>query len=132
MTSIGCGLAWASANHCDIDGIAVVSDGGENTSPMFTTELQKYNQKSGKDVPVYMYHTVGDTGNSFAHNMKVAGFTLEMFDLTDAMVDYYSLPNLVKTMRTNRYSLVDEVMEIQLLTLADVFEHGGKDVTVMV
>ncbi len=41
---------------------------------------------------------------------------LQEFDL-GAGTDFYSLPNLIKTMRTNRYSLVDEILTSPLLTL---------------
>jgi hypothetical protein len=51
------------------------------------------------------------------------GIAIEQFEL-GGHVDYYSLPNLVKTMRTSRYSLVDEILETKLLTFKDVFGKG--------
>jgi hypothetical protein len=36
--------------------------------------------------------------------------------------DYYSIPNMVQTMRTNRYSLIDEIMEVPLLKINDVLK----------
>lgn len=40
------------------------------------------------------------------------------FDVTNA--DYYSLPNLVATMRVSRWSLADEIFEWPLLKLNQV------------
>jgi len=42
-------------------------------------------------------------------------------------VDFYSLPNLVQTMRTNRYSLIEEIMETPLLTLEQAFAKFEED-----
>ena len=50
------------------------------------------------------------------------GLRDEPFDLRRTGVDYYSLPNLVQTMRSNRYSLIDEIMQVPLLTLAEVLK----------
>jgi len=61
--------------------------------------------------------------------MKNASQDLQVFDLP-ANLDYYSLPNLVATMRTNRYSLVDEIMAVPLATLASVLPNAyRKEVT---
>jgi hypothetical protein len=38
-------------------------------------------------------------------------------------IDYYSLPNIIPTMKTTRYSLVDEIMGTPLLTLKQVFNQ---------
>lgn len=126
-TSIGCGLDWALKNEVEVDGVAVVSDGAENTPPMFADVLRRYQEKHGKEVPVYLYwmpcHQPGwsnDPG-AMAAGMARAGLPLEVFDLR-AGVDYYSLPNLAKTMRANRYSLVDEIMATPLLRTEDVLK----------
>ena len=52
--------------------------------------------------------------------MADKGFDLQKFEITGN--DYYSLPNMAATMRTNRYSLADEILETPLLTIADVFK----------
>ena len=39
-----------------IDGIALVSDGSENTAPFFPDVYKKYSTFVDKDVPVYFYH----------------------------------------------------------------------------
>ena len=124
-TSIGCPLKWMLEKKLEIDGVAIVSDGGENAPPYFAAVHKQYMEWSGKDVPVYLYHCDGDS-NALASSMKASGIDMQTFEMGRS-VDFYSLPNIVATMRTNRYSLVDEVMESKLLTLADVFKHAGQE-----
>jgi Mg-chelatase subunit ChlD len=122
-TSIGCGLNRMLAEKIEIDGIAVVSDGGENQPPYFHDVYRKYAAFAGKDVPVYFYSTGGEA-NSFSGHMNSAGIEMQTFDLRGGKVDYYSIPNLVQTMRASMYSLVDEIMALPLLSLSDVLKNS--------
>lgn len=117
-TSVGCGLQYCIDAGYEIDGIAIVSDGGENTPPMFPLVYQQYAKKFDKLPTVYFYRTVGDT-NALSRSLNAAGIDCQDFDLTGG-VDYYSLPNLVATMRVNRYSLIDEIMAVPLVKLEAV------------
>jgi hypothetical protein len=119
-TSIGCGLQRMLDAKEEIDGIAIVSDGGENSSPLFNQVYPRYASFAGKEPTVYLYHC-GCRDLSFHRSMKAAGIDMQVVDIPDS-IDYYSLPALVSTMRTNRYSLIEEVMETKLLRLEDVFE----------
>lgn len=127
-TSIGCGLQYALDKLLECDGIAVVSDGAENTAPFFATTYNKYCAQFGKEVPVYLYwmecHEPSPYGNNpktLADNMAREGLDLQVFDLREGF-DYYALPNICLTMRTQRYSLIDAIMSVPLLKLADVFK----------
>lgn len=120
-TGIGCGLKYMLEKKIEVDGIAVVTDGGENQPPAFREVHADYTAKFGKDVPVYYYKLRGDSNDTFHSNCERNGLALQTFDLTKG-VDYHSLPNLIQTMRTNRFSLVDEIMEHPLLKLEDVFK----------
>ena len=122
-TSIGCGLNRMLEEKIEVDGIAVVSDGGENTAPFFHNVYKKYSEFVGKEVPVYFYSTSGDN-NTFSGYLNNAGIESQMFDLRGSNVDYYSIPNMVQTMRSNRYSLVDEILTTPLLSLSDVLKVG--------
>jgi len=124
-TSIGCGLQRMLESKEELDGIAIVSDAQENTAPYFADAYKKYSEAFSKEVPVYLYR-VGNQSNFYADkdlkkSMNALGFDLQEFDVP-AGLDFYSLPNLVTTMRTNRYSLVDEVMASKLLRLSDVLK----------
>ena len=124
-TSIGCGLAYAIEMNLPFDGIAVVSDAQENTAPHFAATLKRYVEKEQKDMPVYLYRfrpgMQASLDVDLARSMEKAGLDLQEFDLRETRVDYNSLPNLVRTMRVSRYSLVDEVMATPLKKLDDVF-----------
>ena len=119
-TSIGCGIRWANERKLDVDGIVVVSDGGENTSPYFSETYRELCKRLDKNIPIYLYHVAGDP-NALAKNLAEGKIEFQQFDV-GVGTDYYSLPNLVATMRTNRYSLVDEIMEFPLLKLEQVIK----------
>ena len=119
-TSIGCGLQRMLDAKEELDGIAIISDGGDNTAPLFNQSYKKYSDWAGKEVPVYLYHVPGEH-NVLSAYCAAAGIDLQVFELTGTKADYYSLPNLVTTMRTNRYSLIDEIMATPLLTLNEVY-----------
>lgn len=125
-TSIGCGLQRMLDNHEEIDGIAIISDAGENTAPLFPAVYKRYSTEFGKDVPVYLYQCDGDRpdeqGQYLLRTMKREEIDMQVFDLRGTKIDYVSLPNMVATMRTSRYSLVEEIMATKLLTLRDVFK----------
>lgn len=123
-TSIGCGLMWAMDKKLEVNGIAIVSDGGENASPRFPDMYRQYSQTHGTQVPVYLYQCAGENPVLIG-DMQHAGHDLQVFDIRTG-VDFYSLPNLVQTMRTQRYGLVEEIMEYKLLTLSDAFKKQAE------
>ena len=122
-TSIGCGLNRMLVEKIAIDGIALISDGQENTAPHFPEVYKKYSTFVDKDVPVYFYHCAGG-GDNLTPRMNAAGIEMQTFDLRDGKTDYYAIPNLVQTMRSNQYSLVDEIMATPLLALSDVLRNS--------
>jgi hypothetical protein len=129
-TSIGCGLRSAMLSHIEIDGIAIVSDGLENSPPFFSDEYRRLLQVADKDIPVYFYRCGAENrgwgDQEFAESMKKNGFDLQVFEL-GIDIDYYSIPNLVQSMRTNPYSLVDEIMATPLLKLSEAFSDGNQE-----
>jgi Mg-chelatase subunit ChlD len=125
-TSIGCGLRRMLDSKEIVDGIAIISDGAENTAPMFAATYREYSKFADKQVPVYLYLCRGQA-NNLSYSMQQSGFDMQVFDLTKGNTDYYALPDLAQTMRTNRYSLIDEVMSTKLLKLEDVFNVSRKE-----
>jgi len=116
-TCLGAGLQYAVENNLDVDGIAIVTDGGENRVPTFTQAHAAYDKKFGKNLPVYMYHVRGDE-DRMSDNCERLGVAVQKFEMQG--VDYYSIPNIAQSMRTNRYSLIDEIMAAPLLTIDKV------------
>lgn len=131
-TSIGCGLKHALGTGFEPGGIAIVSDGAENTPPYFVDQYDGMVKKLEKDVPVYLYWVKCDSPNPLNNDpdrlrasMEKLGHEVEVFDIRQG-IDFYSLPNIVQTMRANRYSLIDEIMAVPLLTLDEVFQQQAK------
>lgn len=126
QTSIGCGLAWALDKGLEVSGIAVVSDGCENHHPMFRDVYKMYAQKFGFEPSVHLLHVPGQD-NVFPTYCSQAGIQIEEYELGED-VDYYSLGNIVKSLKAGRYALVDEIMETPLLTLDEVFSKKERRV----
>lgn len=121
-TDIGCGAAYMAAKKANVDGIAIISDGGERGVVGFAAAYGKLCEVLDKEPPVYFYKVTGSDPDWLSGQCARAGVELTMFDLTGG-VDYYSLPNIVQTMRTNRWSLADEIMATPLLRLAGMFQN---------
>lgn len=119
-TSIGCGLQFLHEKGLLVNGIAICSDGGDNTYPYFHEAYGRYVAKFGIEPTVYLFHVPGDP-DDLSRFCKGAKMQLEKFELGHD-VDYYSLPNIIKTLRTSKYSLCEEIMEMPLLKFGDVFK----------
>jgi hypothetical protein len=122
-TSIGCSLNRLLIEKTEVDGIAIISDGGEGAAPFFSDVYKKYAKMIDKDVPVYFYQLSGDP-DYLSQRMQAAGIEMTTFDLRRGQVDYYSLPNMAQTMRSNQYSLVDEILSTPLVSLSDVLKNS--------
>lgn len=119
-TSPGCALRYAFEKKLLADGIVLISDMNENSAPPFETTYREYTSFVGKELPIYAYQLKGDQPNLLMLT-QLARIEINLFQvLTEA--DYHSIPNMIQTMRTNRYSLVEEIMETPFLTLEDVFK----------
>lgn len=121
-TSIGCGLQMILDRKLSVDGITIVSDGGENSVPLFHETYAKYAKAMDAEPTVYMYETDGEP-NVLAARSRAFGFDMQVVQLRGLPIDHYSLPNLVQTMRVARYSLIDEIMSTPLLKKSDVLRH---------
>jgi hypothetical protein len=129
-TSIGCGVQYALEKKFNVDGIAIVSDAAENSAPRFTERYKKLCEVLGKEPPVYLYRFASSMRAmmdvDLAVSMQREGLELSEFDLRRGVVDYYSLANLVQTMRVSRYGLVEEVYDTPLLKLSNIFKHAER------
>lgn len=117
MTSIGVGIDYILQRNLIVNGIIIVSDGGENTRPLFGEAYNNYVSKFGLEPTVYHIRVKGDPDRLL--NSKVRIEKLQF----GKDIDYNSLPNLIPMLRANRYQLLDEVMEAPLLTFNDVFRR---------
>jgi hypothetical protein len=122
-TSIGCGLQAMLERGVKVDGIAIVSDGGENTGPYFGDVYPKYCAKLGAEPNVYLYQTLGDPDTDFKRYCTAAKIDVQRFDVRHGTVDRYSLPDLVKSMRVGRYMLLDDILNTPLHTVDEVLRR---------
>jgi len=114
FTSVGAGLEYANMQKLDFDGIAVITDGGHNKAPAFSVEYKAAERRLLKSPSVYYYRVAGDH-DVLTHELESAGITAEKFQVP-AGADEYSIANLVQTMRVNRYSLYQEILDTPLKT----------------
>lgn len=117
-TSVGCALDYCIENGIAVDGIVIVSDGEENTSPRFNVAYAEYVKKFGNRPTVYFYW-VGGSGQPLESSARDTG--MQTIDLRH--VDITSIPNVVMTMKVGRYSLIDEVMAQDLKTVDAVLDR---------
>lgn len=59
----------------------------------------------------------------FQRKVQVAGIDLQTFDLSTGNIDYFSVLNLVPTMKAQRYALLDEIYGMKLRTLDEVLDR---------
>lgn len=125
-TSVGCGLLAAIEKKVPIDGIVVVSDGAENTNPLFVHQYKALAQTLGKQPPVYLYHVGGSEGvyneEQFQRSMAAEHCDVQEIDLRGKQIDRYSVPQLVASMKAQRYGLLEQIMDVPLLKLDDVLK----------
>ena len=133
-TSYGCGLICASEKKLNVDGIALIGDGAENTPPLFADYFKPFCGSVGKDVPVYFYQLAGSESilamRAFQARMTAQNLDVQHFDLSGQHVDQYSVLNLVLQMSAQRYGLLEKIMDTPLLKLDDVLKPLKQEVTV--
>lgn len=122
-TAVGCGLDLLREKGIIVNGIAICSDGGDNTHPYFSEAYVRYVKQMGCEPTVYLWHVPGEA-NKLSPLCDVVGIDVTKFEM-GRHVDYYSIPQMAQTMRTGKYSLLDEIMETKLLTFSDVFRKGA-------
>ena len=125
-TSIGCGLLCAIEKGVPVDGIVVVSDGAENCAPMFADQYAALAAVLGKQPPVYFFQVGGTEGayreQAFENSMAARSLDVQKFDLRGQTPDRYSIPNFCATLKTQRYGLLEQIMDTPLLKLDDVLK----------
>ncbi len=117
-TSVGVALECIMDNNFEVDGIAIVSDCAENNHPRFAAVYREYCKKYDRKVPVYVY-LVSGTDNpqhtqDFFTACKAVELVPQVFDYRNQQIDFYSLPDVIRTMRVSRHSLVEEIFATPL------------------
>lgn len=120
-TNMHCGIQYALDAKLKVDGIAFVSDGANHGAEVIPV-YKRYCEKLDCEPTLYFYKLDGEQ-DVFSHECREYDVDLQTFDLLGQTVDYYSLPTLATTMRVQRYSLIDEVLNTPLRTLDEVLDQ---------
>jgi hypothetical protein len=116
-TSVGCGLKLIQEKSIVVNGIIMITDGGDNTPPLFPNVYNSYIKQFDFEPNVYMLHLPGES-DKVSYKMENMGYPYTKLEMTE--IDRYGLPNLLKILKTKRYTLMDEIMETPLLTINGV------------
>jgi hypothetical protein len=127
-TSIGCGLRYLSDKKIGVDGIVLVSDGGENAAPWFHDEYKKLDNeptviylKLFSDLDRHYKVPQGTVADQFGLHLEKNGISFQAWSL-GAGADDYALENIVSVIKPGTYGMLDEVMETPLVLLKDAFD----------
>lgn len=106
-TSIGAPLAKLARERAYVEQIVIVTDMGENTSPIFPEAYAEYVQAVGSGPEVTIVG-VGGSDQGFLRRLQAAGIPHTVWEFKG---DFYSLPNILSFLsRPSRAELVEEVM----------------------
>lgn len=103
----------------EVDGVVLVTDCEDNRPDMFIASWQSYCKAMSLEPTLYVFQ-VGRGRDTLLPMLEQAGILTDHFDLRGG-VDYYSLPNVLATLQTKRWGLLDQIMETPLKTLEEVF-----------
>lgn len=120
-THIGASLLGAKERGFVADGIAIVSDGGDNSGYDFPRDYAVYTHWAGKEPPVYLYRVQGNDPDVLSVPCARAALPFQRFDIPQG-IDHYALEGLAQTMRSNRYSLIQSIMDTPLLSLQQALQ----------
>jgi hypothetical protein len=128
-TSIGCGLRYLADKKIGVDGIVLVSDGGENRPPWFHEEYLKIDGsptiiylRLNSNLDAFYKAPPGTVASQFASHLQKHGIAFQTWNLGDG-VDDYALENIVSVIRPGTFGMLDAVLETPLVTIKEAF--GG-------
>jgi Mg-chelatase subunit ChlD len=110
-TSCGAALEQMRFRLQYVEQIVLVTDGGENTPPLFADSVRKYRQTLSADPSVVIVRVQGDV-NRLEQSCRKAGMVVDVLEFRG---DYYALPNLVPLLaRPSRLELLMEILDYPL------------------
>jgi len=113
-TSMGCALDYLMKKGKSVESIVVITDEGENASPMFTPVYETYAKKFGVRPNIVVIHVGGGADQTFSRNLKMAKIDFDTYTPTGA--DYYGLPGLIPLLaKSSKLDLVYEILDTPLL-----------------
>jgi hypothetical protein len=109
-TSCGIPLEMMRRQKQQVDQFVMVTDGGENNLPAFTTAYQSYCQDLGVTPSVVIVKVPGGDQDSLTPRLRAAAIEFETWTLKSE-ADYYSLPSLIPLIsKSTKLDLLMEIM----------------------
>ena len=106
-TSCGVAIEMLRRNKQRVEQIVMVTDEGENNSPLFLDTLQRYSREL-KLQPHVVFVKVGRASDSLERQCKQNGISYDAYTFNG---DYYSLPSLIQYLtRPSRLDLLLDIM----------------------
>ena len=110
-TSIGAPLVKLAREHQYVEQVAIITDMGENTAPLFHDAYAQYARELGVGPNVTIVG-VGGSDQRFLSRLREQAIPLTVWEFSG---DYYSLPNLLPLLALpSRAELVEQVMAVPL------------------
>lgn len=112
-TSCGAGIQMLIRQRQRVENIIMITDEGENTSPLFVPTFQQYCREMAI-TPNVLFLKAGDGAivDKLEQQCKVAGIAYDTYDFKG---DYYSLPSLVPYLtKPTKMDLLMEIMTFEL------------------
>lgn len=120
-TFCGCGLELLREKKIEVNGIAIVTDGGDHGSKEFYQSYKDYCNELSIQPSIYMYKVSGEY-DTMSKLCITNGIDININDLRRGKITEDSLQYMVSTMRANKYSLIDDINNISLLTIQEAFK----------
>ena len=116
QTSMGSALHYLLRKRFYVEQIIIVTDEGENMTPVFAQIYKEYAETMKVSPHVVVVRVPDDRGRletAFTSNLKTAGIEHDVYEPKEA--DYYSLPSLITLVsRKSKLDLVYEIMDFPL------------------
>lgn len=108
-TSFGSAVELLRRNRNYIEQMIIVTDGGENSPPFFTSALKTYREELKTDPNICFVKVPGEEQSDHVErDLKNEGILVDSFAFTG---DYYTLPNLLPLVsKPSRLELLEEIM----------------------
>ncbi|MBT9581754.1 hypothetical protein IV102_00300 [bacterium] len=116
-TSLGAPLRKMRDKH--YEQILLISDGVENTQPLFCEQLIEYQNNTGRKIDVLWLKVGDDQNTSLEQSAARLNVSIKTIPFKG---DYYNLPNLVPLLcqQQEDHSLVEQVLEFELFRKSDL------------
>lgn len=111
-TAAGAPIVAMTKKRQKVEQVIIVTDEGENGSPLFAAALEAYEKELGVKPDVVIVRINGN--NTIERSLKAKGFNVDVW-VWDNKGDYYSIPNIINMLaKGSKLDLVMDIMDTPL------------------